>query len=221
MDKREIINILKAEKKYSGKNFEFIDSDCVIYTIDDRKYDISCYDDWKTFSFIYSKYNYNIQQKKSSFIKKDADRKRILAKFREVVRYLNKLHIFLENKEKHLQIVTTAVNKYLKEEYYLENIDYNNKFNVFRMTFPKSSFTKNGRYKTTFFDPIKETPNKIIYNIFVVVYDFNVNYVLELIYNTETNKLILTRKEEKYNNSGKDITKIIRSEKLKKILFFK
>lgn len=218
MNKLEIIETLKTHKKYSS-NCRF-EEDYVFYTIGNNEHKIEILDNWKklTFSFNYSKYG--VKEVQVTFEKEKANKKKALSKFREVIKSINTLDFFLKKREELVHKIKPAILSYIKEQFYIDNINFDGINNVFRMNFPKTCVLLRRRYRTTNFDPSKEKiENNLIFKPYVNFKDSGYNIRLDFIFRTETGKLILTTKEEEYSGLGKDVTKIIRGEKLKRLMF--
>jgi phage-related protein len=219
MNKEEIIQVLKSHKKYSS-NFRF-EEDYIYFNIGGVEYKIDIWDNWKKFTFNFSYSKYSVKGIQAAFEKDKATNKRILSKFREVVKAISTLDVFLKKREEYLKKIEPAILSYIKEQFYLEEIQFDNMNNTLRMNFPKTSFIRRDRYKSSNFDPSKEKiGNKLVFDIFVTLKNVGYYYIdLNFVFRTDTNKLTLTSKNESYRALSKDITKIIRGEKLKKLMF--
>lgn len=218
MDKQEIFEILKSQKKYSSSCV--FEEENIFYTINGNRYQIEIWDRYSklTFYFRYSKYN--VREVQIGLVKEKANRKNVLSKFREIINSINKLDFFLKKREEYVNKIQPIILSYIKEQYYLNDIVFDGTNNIFRMNFPKTSILKRRRYRTTSFDTTVEKIDKnFIFEPHVEIKDsgYNINFCFT--FKTETNKLTLTSVEENYRNIGKDITKIIRGEKLRKLIF--
>jgi hypothetical protein len=209
----DIIDTIRNSKKYSSSNFIF-EGDYINYVIGDIKYKISIQDDWKKLIFSYSQYKLNVKSIRVAISKKHATEKKVLSKFREVIRDINKLHIFLADKVEHHNKIEPIIKKYIEEKYSFIEPTFE-----LRFSFPNSVYRVGRRVISTTFNVSKETPGKIMYEVLATGREGNFGYSLQFVYNVKEKKLVLHRKEETFTNLSKDATKIIRSEKLKNLIF--
>ncbi len=216
MNKLEIINIIKLQNKYSS-NFNFYD-DYILYTINNNEFKIEIFDSFKKFIF-FSKCPNDIKPIQIFFKKENLNEKRILLKFREIIKSINKLYFFINKREELKCRIKPVLISYIKYNFFPDFI-FDKHVKDFDMDFQKSVIIKRRKYISIFFDPTKEKiENNIIFEPHIR-FDTDYGSVISLNFkfNTNQNKLILNIKEETYKNIGKDISKIIRGEKLKSII---
>lgn len=218
MDKIEIIEILKSQKKYSSScRFE---EDMIYYTISGNEYKIDIWDTYGDLIFYFNYSKYSVKEVQITIKKSKATRTKVLSKFREIVRSINTLDFFLKKREEHVSKILPIIISYIKEQFFLEEVIFDSNNNIFRMNFPKTSVKRRRRYRTSSFDPtVEKIENKLIFEPYVNLKDGGFSINLYFTFREDTGKLILTSTDENYRGSGKDITKIIRSEKLKRIMF--
>lgn len=222
LSKSQIIEIISTSKKYNNSNFIFDISNqnygnsYVTYIIGERKYKISIDDNWKRLNMRYSAYGHNMKPIDVSFPKRNTDAKKILAKFREVIRNVIKVDAFLKIKEESMVKLTPVIENFIRKEFSLTGT-----FSIIpNITFPNTTYyVKNrGRGRSSSFDVSKEKPENLRFNVSVSLTQGKFKYDLVFAYLPISKKLILERKEESFDNYSKDITKIIRSEKLKNLI---
>ena len=206
----EIIDIIKNCKHFLPLIME-INENWFSYKIGKKKYILEITDDWKYFVFDSGLFKHNIKNIRVSISKKYATEKSVLSKFREVLRRINKFHQIICNKEEHIKKIEPIIKSYIKTNYFIET-DLN-----LNVNFPKSHYLVNGRYRTTAFDTNKENPENVKYSIFIVVTENKDDYHFQFQFNVKQKKLILLKKLVNYY-IAKDVTKIIRSEKLKNLM---
>ena len=214
MTTEEIINTIKTHKKYSNSRFQF-EENCVWYTIGNKKYKIDIETGYSKMSFYHSGYNLNLRDIKVTIIKDKCNHIKALAKFREVIRNIDRLDVFLNNRQKHTDKIRPVILNYIKEQWFITPDLDDTKNNSYRVNFINTDYTKRRRRN----DSCDISTENVIYNIFVAIKDGKFYYSLQFRYNEETKKLTLHKKEEVFRDFSKDMTKIIRSEKLKKLMF--
>lgn len=215
--KYNIMNLICTSKKYNNSNFIFED-DYVTYIIGDNKYKINILDQWSKITFSYSLYYENIKSIHVTITRNKCTAKKILSKFREVARNIEKLNVILTNKKLHTEKIKPVIKKYIMDEYSVE-LDFTKKENFnFRLNLPNTSFYSRHRSRSSSFDVTKEKPNKVWYKVALAFREGRCMYTFYFTFDSEKKKLSLEKREEEYNDCSKDVTKIIRSEKLKKLM---
>lgn len=218
MRKGEIVDIIKKSSKFSKLNLEFNDyNDYIIFNINDKSYKIELFYNNGKYSFYYHDNKLGISPieikfnriNNGSYVTED----KILSKFGEEIRAIQRLHEMCLIRKKDSEKVANLIRTYIKKEYQTDA-----DFNYIRFSFPET-FYKQGRiYRKRNFDFIKEKKiRNVKYEIVVFLKEDYRTIRLSLNYDNSIDKLTLTYKYENFEN--KDITKIIRSQKLKKIMF--
>jgi hypothetical protein len=216
MEKQEIIDTIRTYKKYSGKNFFFSD-DHVLYFINGKEYKIEINNYWSKLTFSYSAYMQNIIDCNITINKDKANIKNIRSKFREVVRYLDRLDIFLTNRQLHENKIKPVISEFIKKEWCIENAFEDKENIIFKINFPDFYVKGRRRGSSSRFNVLKENTENVRYNINLTFRSGQFNISLIYIYSAAEKKLLLQQKEEYYKEYTKDITKIIRAEKLKNL----
>lgn len=216
LSKCEIISIIRTSKKYNNANFIFDEYPngvtYITYILGDNKYKISVDDNWRRFNFKYSAYGYNMKSINVSLPKKNITSKKVLSKFREVVRNLIKMDNFIKIKEESFIKITPVIENFIRKEYSLGIISI-----IPNIYFPSTTYYARRRSRSSNFDVSKEKPENLKFLVSVSLNNGKVDYNLNFVYFPATKKLILEKKQETFLNFSKDVTKIIRSEKLKKL----
>jgi hypothetical protein len=220
MNISEVISIIKNHKKYS--NFEFCNdysSIHVIYKIKEKEYKIDIIETLKKISFYYPIIDINGSSIHIIF-NKNVRCDTVLSKFRKIIKSIDLLDIVRRKREEFLAIIKPAIQNYIKKEFLIEyNFDTTSKKD-FSLQYPRTVIAKGKRMLSSEFDITKETiesVNKLIYDMYVVFYIGNTTNCLYLRFDSEKNKLTLSQKSVVYDDYN-DITKIIRSEKLKMLM---
>jgi len=178
MTAEEIINTIKTHKKYSNSRFQF-DESCVYYTIGNKKYKIDIETGYSKMSFYHSVYNLNLKDVKVTIIKDKCDHRKALAKFREVIRNIDRLDVFLNNRQKHTDKIRPVILNYIKEQWFIEpNLD-DTKNNSYRINFINTDYTKRKRRRN---DSCDISTDNVKYNIFVAIKDGKFYYSLQFRY---------------------------------------
>jgi len=235
MTVEEIFNIITTHKKYSTPNFEFkLDdyySGSLIYTIGDNKYKIIITNGYSKINFYYNHrdYNFNFKEIDVNIIKNTCNRTTILSKFREVIKNISKIDILLTNHKIHLEKILPIIKSFIKSQYHID-FDFEKegeyKVSSFRMKFPttiwygrrkrRQAFDLKSRLSSYDIDLLLES------NSVNISFKFSYRILPEICYSTSENtekfteKLFLIHKKENFLFQ-KNITKILRSEKLKNI----
>ena len=215
MTTSEIFEIIKSHKRFSkffyDSNFEYIDCNIVNnpykIIIEDKSYDLI---------FICDLYKIGFSDIKVILSKQNCTEKNILFKFSEIVRLLKKAEFFLTQRQKHISKIKPKILDFIKNEYSLE---LNESQDYFKFDFPQTCYRVRKKLKTEYFNLKREKKaNEIKYKIYVSIsndifwsHSFYFDYYGD-------NKLILTLRNENYKVPI-DLTRIIRSEKLKNLMF--
>jgi len=139
----------------------------------------------------------------------------ILSKFKLIIKNIKKTDIFITKKQEHYNILLPIIINFIKTEYNIE-LNFTEDKNFLKLNFKKTEFYSNRKYRFTYFDVSKENISDISYNGYINISHENINYSLTFDYSISMNKLILHQKIECYDH--KDISKIIRSEKIKNLM---
>ena len=146
--------------------------------------------------------------------------KKVLYTFGKLIKNINKLDSLLLKKEDIINKIKPIIVSILKKEYdfdsFLPDLIFGE--DNFKVKFPNSTKFYRRRSKSTSYNIEIEDPDKISYDITYRINERNLYVALHFNYSSISNKLILIKKEESYKNRSKDVTKIIRSEKLKKLM---
>ena len=232
MNPEEIIDVIIASKKYtnlsSDKTSNVVNNrNSIIYNIGDKSYLIHIYDH----VFQYDHYSDDIKPIKIKLIKSYniiPSTTTILVKFGEMIKYIKKLHFFIINKDEQLLKFGPVMSKYIKNKYNYDfdqdNTLYAEKFLdthpqfYFRITFPKTKFYVRRRLKMSSFNVTKERKRLIDYDCFIRIKDGNYNLSLHANYCSSKSQIVINQIDEYYKSLSKDVTKIIRCEKLKNLM---
>lgn len=212
----EIFDILKRSKKYSKSNFRYdynsyYDINTITYFIKNREYQIYITSDNEhNYYFKYDNFEMSIKSI-SVKISKNFSEKSIINNFSKFIKYINKLDTLIIKIDEILSKSKPIIKSYIKNEYNIQTDDCN-----IRIVLPKTSRIIYKKYKTTNFDVVIEDFNKINYDIYAVIKQDKIQYNFDFRYYSD-NKLSIIRRDINYRDLSNDITKIIRSEKLKKI----
>ena len=214
----EIKNIIKTSKKYSSPDNFIFKYDYLIYITNGNEYRISFYDGYSKLTFDYSIYKHGMRSVKV-YISKKYDEKKILSKFGEFIRYMNKMDKALSILNEQTNKVTPFIHNFIKNEYGLNDsifkLDSNN---FIRLIFPKTTTLYRRRARKTDFDIRKEKLDNIKFNVYCSFEEGNFICSLKFYFDYKDNLVTLYEKEERYKSTSKDITRIIRNEKLKNIM---
>lgn len=214
-----IIDVIRTSKKYSKSNFSY-EYDNIFYNIDNFNYKINCYTENGKCCFTYERYSLNLMTIDVKFKNRyDLTEKKILSSFGKIIKYIKKVHkILLQTTEIKNKIIP-ILSSYLKDSYDIEmsNVDTDNISLAIKL--PSKTIRIRNKYRTVGFDVKVDNLDNIEYTInFIVKYN-NTQYRLELKYVTSENKLALTNTSESYLNFSNDVTRIIRSEKIRRLNF--
>jgi len=214
LSKYEMIDIIRTSKKYNNSNFIFDDDSYITYVLGDKKYKISVDDNWRRLNLRYYAYGHNMKGIDVSIPKRNADSKKVLAKFREVIRNIIKMDNLIKIKEESLNKITPVIEDFLRKEYSLTGI-----ISVIpNIYFPSTTYYARNRSRNSNFDVSKEKPENLRFNVSASLTEGKFQCDLNFIYLPASKKLVLEKKDEFFRNCSKDITKIIRSEKLKNLI---
>ena len=140
--------------------------------------------------------------------------KKILSKFGKIIKGINKLDSIICKRDEYILKIKPAISTFLKNEYDLDVI-YNN--TNFRITFPSSTKRIRKKWRNGPYDILMEDSEKITYDIYLFFKSDYLNCTMTFNYNVETNRLSINSKLDRYKIYSKDVTKIVRCEKLKKL----
>ena len=217
MQKEEIIDVIKNSKKYSTSNFEYDIVGNISYTIGNCKYLFQFQSDGKRVGFLHVPiYRLGIEPISVNLLRYQATEAKVLSKFDELIRTIKKLDTFLSIRENDINKIQPIIENYIKKEYEIDSTDKI----VITVKFPQTVYKIGKKYRKTSFNIKKEKIRNIIYDVSVTNIDTFFSISLFLIYNNDTGKLTLKNKYESYTPGKKDITKIIRSEKLKRLMSY-
>jgi len=202
------INTLKSSKKYSNSHFEYINEYTIYYTIGSNRYHISINYLFNKIIFSHQPNFFKIGKINIGFIRDKADKKRILSKFGLLVKNINKINNLILKTDEVTNKIKQLILSYFKINHNLE-IDFDKiHFDI--------NLSDTYRRRTGYgydLGLIKDNP---IFNIVTSVnIDKEFSVMFHFNYSAMNNRLKIDRKEENY--VSKNISKIIRSEKLKKI----
>ena len=209
MELNEVIDIIKSYKKYSTSNFVYGDSS-VYYHLENITYTIEFRDRYRRrrreITFSHYPTELRVREISLSIVKEKCDRKKVLSKFGKIVKSINETDALIKSRQHYLEKVKPVIISVLKSQY---NIDFDG--NNIKMDFPRGFFNLNRKSPSNY---IKE--DDIRFNILIKNEKSQVSF--NFIYDTKNKKLILDKREESYKGLSKDLTKIIRSEKLRNLL---
>ena len=211
--KEKVVEIIKQSKKYSKLNLLYEDDDCIEYVTNDNSFKIEI-DDLK-YSFTYMNYS-NMLHFKVKNEKSDLEAKKIISKFGLMIKYLNKLDCALiKINEKTTKLITT-IEKIIKSEYDSNILLTKNNF---RIQFPMDRIRVRNKMKNVYFDLLKKDIENVTYEIFVNFKKDNLDCDLKFNYLLSDNKIVMIENISNYRNNSKNITNIIRCERLKQLSF--
>lgn len=210
-----VSNVIRASKFYSKYDLE-IKYDTIIYKTKNHSFTIYVEIDSYKIKFTSEFYRiYDIEPIKVTMENCRICENKVLLKFGEIIRNLNKVIFFLDKKEEHKKKIEPILVKYIKDKF---DIDfYDNDKNHINLTFcRKSYYTKAGRYFSSNVDTRYEKKNKFDYHYDIYVNCVNEDFKISVKFRY-TNKLIYVGFDKHYDNK-KNITNIIRSERLKNLI---
>jgi hypothetical protein len=220
MTTEEIISVLRLSKKYSKSNFVYKDY-YVIYIVDsDHSYKIEFYSSRGKFVFRADTYAIGVEPMKVSMVSDLLNEKKVLSGFGKVIKGVNKLNALLFKKNEILLSIKPVLALYVKKELNVNNFDINDP-KVIGVKFPEHSKRIRNKWRNVPYDVETENPSNLNLKITLFVKEefLNSQYTLYFNYSLPKNKLTLIRRDESHKSKTKDITRIIRSEKLKKLIF--
>ena len=221
----DIIEVLRNSKKYSTSEFEYNSNSGVItYCIGDKRYIIGCYDKSNKFSFSYTNYSLKITDIEINFERRYTDTNKILSKFGETIRNIKKFNFFHSQLEEHTNKIKILLQSYIKQRYNIDIINFESSLTsslpgaYLLVSFPSTVYKSRNRWRRTSFDVRKEKEKRIIFYDVKLGVIKDMGYLsLTFNYNNSNGELTLLNVEETYKSRSKDISRIIRGEKLKRL----
>ena len=233
MTEFDLYNCLKNSGKFTDLIFSEINSEVkytpfaeIIYYINKEKYIIYL---TSTMSYFFiSCHPINEIKSLDMYVYKNEfnDLKRIISKFKLLLKKIDKLNTFVQNKKNDEILLYPIINGYIKKiynfdidlEYYYSGISKN--YIKFKFSTSKYKLNnkiiihKSNRINKNFklFDTSKEDCAVYIINAYFNTNNANVNLLFH--YDNKIKQLILINKYELYKSKQNDITSIIRKEKL-------
>lgn len=220
MKTSEIIEVIKNDKRFSSYSYELrstSDLHCIVCTIGKNTYPILV-DEKQNYklNFICDLYRSGLSDIIVTLSRLNNSERYILSKFAEVVKFLKKADFFISKKNEHLSKVKPFILDFIKNEYSLE-FDFSNKFNIFRFEFPQTCYRVRRKLKQEKFNVKKEKKTtNIEYKIYLSVSN-DTFFSHTFYFDYYVNNLVLTLRTENYRRPI-DLTRVIRSEKLKNLM---
>lgn len=219
MNRSDVIEVLKNSKKYSKLEYVHYNHneliEYIVYHINEHEYKIEIYYDKRdNIIFCYDEYNSNVEKIKVLMVRKVLTEKTILSKFGKIIKNIKKLDLIICKRDEYVLKIKPAISTFLKNEYELDVI-YNT--TNFKITFPSSTKRIRKKWRNVPYDVLMEDSEKIIYDIYLFLKNDYFNCTMTFNYNVETNRLSIKSKLDRYKIYSKDVTKIVRCEKLKKL----
>jgi hypothetical protein len=214
MTHSEIVNIILTDKRLSKYNLKkSVSNDFILYTLDNVEYSIFISDNLYYFELVCGFVDYDIISKKVKILRKTKTSNTIVNSFKKIISNIDKYIFFKKNRDiDKIKIISSI--KSLIYNMYMIDIDIFEDFN-FSINFNKSTYLYRKKYVTTLFDVSKEKSASYNISLFVDTKSSKINF--DFFYNTKNSQLYLNSYREEYCINSNDITKIIRSERLKKI----
>jgi len=222
MTTSEIFEIIKNHKRFSKFSYDTY-FEYVLYTIGGNEYKITISDSSNKLTFNCDLYNIGMADIKIELCKYYTTTYKVLFKFGEVIRYLKKANFFRIKRNSDTAKFKPEILSYIKNEHslvFIENsISNGHHSGIFRVDFPQTCCHVRRKYKSGLFDVVKEKKTtEIKYKIYVSISnDIYWNHSFYFDYYSNTKKLILTLRTE-YYRIPINLTKVIRSEKLKNLM---
>jgi len=233
MTSLEVYNILRNSGKFPNLIFGETNSNVryssfaeIKYIINESEYIISVTDDYK-FSFFNCHPFSDIKELEFTIINDFCVEKKIISSFKTFLKKIIKLDIYIQKREIDKIGIKDTINNYIKKTYnHYDDLKYND-FSVrgFHSDYITIQFSSKNSIlrinsKKTYNDKLFDTSLEHYsrYNISVFLNNNNSNILLQLYYDGESKKLALISKIETNKTFSNDITKIIRKEKLIKLM---
>ena len=232
----EVYNFLKNSGKFSDLIFGEPNSNVryspfaeIKYIINKSEYTIFVTNEYQ-YSFFRCHPFTDIKGLEFVILNDFCEEKTIISNFKRLLKKIIKLDIYIQNREIDKIVIKDIINNHIKKTYNL-NVDltygYLSKLFKNYMTIkfsPKNITSRIKRkplyqqvsYNKKLFDTSLEHYSK--YDIWVFFNNNNSHVALNLYYDGESKKLLSIAKNESYQPFSNDITKIIRKEKLIKLM---
>lgn len=210
MNRGEVIESIKKSKNYLKYKITFDEkNDKFIYNLNDNKYEFFIQTDTYKYSLTCSYYT-DIKNMIVSINKKSISDEKINLSLLKLINWINSTNKFLKRKEIHIKKLNKIITSYVKRNYKTES--------TINLIVDIKKDVKHSRRKPKYipFDTRKNI-TEINYEISTSFIDID-DTTIYLTFLYEKGVLTLTRIEERF--SQKDISKIIRAEKLKNLLNF-
>lgn len=218
--REKVIEIIKKSKKYSKLNLIYDQyEDGIEYVTNDNSFKVEIDD--LNYCFIYSNYHnilyFKVKNQKMLW-GGNLDSKKVISKFGLIIKYLNKLdYVLIKLNEKKPKIISTISN-IIKNEYgFINENPFFKNFCIFR--FPMDRIRVRNRMKNVYFDILKNDLENIAYEIIVNFKKDDLDCNLKFNYLSSDNKITMIQNNFNYRNKSKNITNIIRCERLKQLAF--
>lgn len=210
--KDEVINSIKKSKNYLKYKLNFDEQNQkIIYTLNNKNYTFFITSDWKQYSLTCSHYS-DIKHMVVSIKKDTISDEKINQALSKLIKWINSTENFFIRTESHIKKLNKIISTYIKRNYKTDLTEF--KINI--------SVKKDVKYRGKKTETI--SPFDTRKNIAEIKYDISTNFLtkeetivfLNFLY--EKGVLTLIKEDERFNR--KDISKIIRAEKLKNLLNF-
>jgi len=230
MSDNEILDIIKT--KYNSKEFDY-HWDSSVLSVKYHGYYFRISNTYGNINFRLSHPPVGYKSIETTMVKYLGDNinDRVLNNFSIMIRCIKKIEYFNKQKQECLDICEPLMLKFITDNYQLELNKENKTINPYnklvypdninwhvQINLPKTIIFGRRRTRQTNFDLLKEKKRKLTYYINFKVNHEKITYLFDFTYQSSENILHLIS-ENIYYNEEKDISNIIRSEKLKKLMF--
>lgn len=212
----EIVDTILTHKSLSKYDLKLSGSDIIEYKLDDAVHKIFLFDYLSKVRLTYSVNNSNGQGVIFTISKRSKTQETIVRNFKKIIKGIGRVQYFIKKLEYDTDKIVPRIQSYIKNNYDIDvNLKDNFTSNTLSINFCDSILKYRKNNIITGFNFLVE--KEANYNIYVSVKDVNFDVSLELVYHSNNDELMLMSKYDIYKNLFNDITKIVRSERLKKI----
>jgi len=205
MTKNEIFDSIKNSNYAKKLDLKFFNDDHIVYTLNNSVYEIDIYSNYNKISFVCSKGD--VKKMRVGMYIDMLTSDKVVLRFGQIIRLIKKTDKFLIKKQKDSVIIKKAITKYIEKSFDCNDASIS-------INFQKTKVYTRRSVKNIPFDPLNGDLLNPVYDINVrFSNDYDVYYYLTLLYDK---KLFLLSVKERFQK-GKNVTGIIRSEKLKSL----
>lgn len=215
MNYEQVIKLIENTPKYNKLDLSFHYNN-IHYKIDDEYYKIKLYSNYEKIEFQVN-LDCGLKTIRVPMLRYYLTEDKLILKFDSILRSIKKAHYIINKKYEHDIKINKAITKFIKSKFGV--VFGSNESDRVDIKFKSKSYRQqNGYYKTSKVDVLKEVIKRFSFE-----YDITYNFIdidkniYECRFSYKNSKLILEYYYKYYKN--KDVTNIIRSEKLKTLMY--